>query len=97
MRETQVDTPAASIGAGNPMPAAQSVPAQSGGNKPLNGEWVFVPMPISNQAIGVGVAPVAMYVFPFDKSDKVSPPSVLGGGGFVASSKSWALGGGGAT
>lgn len=42
------------------------------------------------------MAPIAMYVFPLDKNDKVSPPSIAGAGGFVASSKSWAVGGGGA-
>jgi len=60
------------------------------------GSFVGVPIPLSSPALGSGVALVAGYIFPLVRSDKTSPPSVIGGGalftnngsrGFVAASE----------
>lgn len=47
------------------------------------GSFVVAPMPISSPALGTGLVPVLGYIFPFRKSDKVSPPSVVGVAGLV--------------
>src|SRR5208282_2604494 len=39
---------------------------------------VVAPLPISSPAIGSGMTPVLGYIFPFNKNDKVSPPSTIG-------------------
>jgi hypothetical protein len=39
---------------------------------------VVAPLPISSPAIGSGMTPVLGYIFPFNKHDKVSPPSTIG-------------------
>ena len=48
------------------MGAAESVPAVRPGSSPpadqtREGEWIFAPIPVSSQAIGVGLAPVLAY------------------------------------
>jgi len=50
---------------------------------PPRGAIVVAPLPIVSPAIGTGVVPVLGYIFPLDKNDKVSPPSVLGGAGLI--------------
>ena len=47
------------------------------------GSFLIAPIPISSSAVGVGVVPVVGYIFPFNKNDKESPPSVIGAVGFV--------------
>jgi hypothetical protein len=49
------------------------------------GSIVAAPLPISSPALGSGIVPVVLYIFPFSRSDKVSPPSALGGVGLIAS------------
>jgi surface antigen Omp85-like protein len=63
--------------------------------KERRGEIVAAPLPISSPAIGSGIIPVAAYIFPFSKNDKVSPPSVVGFAGLITNngSRLWALGG----
>ena len=39
---------------------------------------VVAPLLISSPAIGSGMTPVLGYIFPFNKHDKVSPPSTIG-------------------
>jgi outer membrane protein assembly factor BamA len=67
------------------------------GEKPGRGqgEWVIAPIPIKSPAIGAGLEWVAGYVFPFDKQDKASPPSMAGTGGIYTNngSRGIALGG----
>ena len=53
---------------------------------------MVAPIPISNPALGSGVVPVVGYIFPISKKDKVSPPSVIGGGGLITDNGSRALG-----
>jgi hypothetical protein len=59
------------------------------------GEFIFAPLPISSQAIGIGVAPVAAYVFYPSQSDRVSQPSTLALAGIYTSTKTYGLGLGG--
>jgi hypothetical protein len=47
------------------------------------GSLVVAPLPISSPALGTGLVPVLGYIFPFRKSDEVSPPSVVGAAGLV--------------
>jgi hypothetical protein len=56
------------------------------------GEIVIAPIPLSNPAIGSGLILGVGYIFPLNKNDKLSPPSMIGGAGMYASSGSWALG-----
>src|SRR3984885_10519889 len=56
------------------------------------GEMVIAPIPLSNPAIGYGLVLGLGYIFPLDKKDERSPPSMIGGAGMYASSGSWALG-----
>jgi Omp85 superfamily domain len=59
---------------------------QQGSNKKAaksekRGSLVIAPIPISSPAFGSGVLLVTGYVFQFDKEDKISPPSWIGGAG----------------
>ena len=58
------------------------------------GSIVIAPIPISSPALGSGVVPVAAYIFRLSRTDKVSPPSVIGAAGFFTSngSRAFALG-----
>ena len=58
------------------------------------GEFVGAPIPFRNPTVGWGVAAVASYIFPLDKSDRVSPPSSIALGGLYAENGSWAVFGG---
>jgi len=59
------------------------------------GEMVIAPFPISNPALGSGLVVLGGYLFPISKADKVSPDSMLGGGGLYTSNGSWLWGAGG--
>jgi outer membrane protein assembly factor BamA len=80
-------------------PAAKAPQPDSQGNKSSkrkrSGEILVAPIPILSPTIGSGVVLVGGYIFPFSKNDKVSPPSIIGGGGLVTSnhSRGFALGG----
>ena len=56
------------------------------------GAIVAAPLPISSPAIGSGIVPVLGYIFPLDKNDKISPPSVIGGGGLITNNGSSGFG-----
>lgn len=47
------------------------------------GAIVAAPIPIVSPALGSGVIPVLVYVFPLSEKDKISPPSVVGGAGLI--------------
>jgi hypothetical protein len=51
------------------------------------GALVIAPIPISSPAIGSGVVLVLGYIFPFSKTDKVSPPSVIGAAGLFTNNE----------
>jgi outer membrane protein assembly factor BamA len=50
------------------------------------------PLPISSPAIGTGIIPALGYIFPLDKNDKISPPSVIGGAGLITNNGSSGFG-----
>jgi outer membrane protein assembly factor BamA len=54
-------------------------------------ELVIAPIPIVNPTFGTGLALVAGLVFPIDKNDKDSPPTVAGVGGFYTDNHSYAV------
>ncbi len=56
---------------------------------------VIAPLPISSPAIGSGMTPVLGYIFPFNKNDKISPPSTIGVAGLFTDngSRGFAVGG----
>lgn len=64
------------------------------GKKDRRGAFVAAPIPLSSPAIGSGVTIVAGYIFPFSKTDKVSPPSVIGAAGLFTNNgtRGFALG-----
>lgn len=53
------------------------------GEKPDGGSLVIAPLPISSPALGSGIVPVLAYIFQLDRSDKTSPPSLVGAAGLV--------------
>jgi len=59
---------------------------QSGG-----GSLVVAPLPISSPALGSGIVPVVAYIFPLQRSDSVSPPSLVGAAGLVTDNGSRAF------
>ena len=81
--------------------AAKTVPSQPEAKseeekkREKRGAIVGAPLPISSPALGSGIVPVAGYIFPFSKNDKLSPPSVVGGLGLLTSGGSRLLGGAG--
>lgn len=44
-----------------------------------SGSFVVAPIPTASPAVGNGLTLLGGYIFPLGKSDKVSPPSILGG------------------
>jgi hypothetical protein len=52
-------------------------------NKQDRGALVIAPLPISSPALGSGIVPVLAYIFPLHRSDKTSPPSLIGAAGLV--------------
>ena len=55
----------------------------STGSKQPRGSFVIAPLPISSPALGSGIVPVLAYIFPLERGDKPSPPSVVGAAGLV--------------
>jgi surface antigen Omp85-like protein len=55
------------------------------------GSFLVAPLPISSPALGTGIVPVLGYIFPFQKNDKVSPPSVIGVAGLATNNGSRGL------
>jgi hypothetical protein len=59
------------------------------------GSFVIAPIPLSSPAIGSGAMLALGYIFPFSKTDKLSPPSVIGAAGLFTNNdtRGFALGG----
>jgi hypothetical protein len=59
-----------------------------------HGSFIVAPLPVSSPAIGTGIVPILGYIFPFNKNDKISPPSTVAGAGLVTNngSRAFALG-----
>ncbi len=73
----------------NPIDAVPVEAAPTGKTAPKN-ELVIAPIPISNPAIGSGLALAAVYTLTPKPSDTQVPPTTLGAGGFYTSNGSWA-------
>jgi outer membrane protein assembly factor BamA len=68
---------------------AQDQPAPSDpATAEKKGEWLFAPIPVNSPAIGGGFQWAVARVFPFNKRDEVSPPSVVGVGGLFTNNGS---------
>src|SRR5688572_27175499 len=100
----QDSSPDVRPGATSTFPDSRAFPSEAGSRSsptsearktPQKSEWIFAPIPFSNQAFAFGIVPIAEYLFPFDKNDLDSPRSTLVLAGLIAERKSWALGGGG--
>jgi hypothetical protein len=72
----------------DPQPAAATVDP---GAKEPRGSIVIAPLPIVSPAIGAGIIPVFGYIFPFQKKDKISPPSVAGVAGLLTDNGTHAI------
>ena len=74
----------------------ETQPKDKDGEKPSRrGSIVIAPIPLSSPAIGSGAVLALGYIFPFSKTDKVSPPSVIGAAGLFTNNdtRGFALGG----
>ena len=88
-------SPRQSDGERQPSVAAQSQASHTRKKKkhfPGRGAIVAAPLPIVSPAIGAGIVPILGYIFPISKSDKVSPPSVVGAGGLITNDGSRGFG-----
>jgi hypothetical protein len=67
----------------------------STGSKQAGGSFVIIPLPISSPALGSGIVPILAYIFPLERGDKTSPPSVVGAAGLVTNNgtRAFVLGG----
>lgn len=67
---------------------------KEGAEPSRHGSFVAAPIPTSSAAIGTGVTLMAGYIFPLNKKDKISPPSVLGGAGLITNNgtRAWVVG-----
>jgi len=77
---------------------AESEPPKKKGTGVLNfgpGEFLPVPIPISNPTIGTGLGLLIGYTTKLNQKDDVSPPSIFGIAGMYTDSESWAAGLGG--
>jgi hypothetical protein len=65
---------------------------QGGAVAPRRGNWVPVPMLISNPTIGTGLQAVLMYLHPKAEGDSRSQNATSGLTGLVTNTESWAVG-----
>jgi hypothetical protein len=89
-------TPAGAKQSAQPAAPAQSETETEGKKKDAKrGALLIAPIPISSPAIGSGLVLVVGYIFPFSKSDRVSPPSVIGVAGLYTNNETrgFAVGG----
>jgi hypothetical protein len=77
----------------------QASSSQTANSQPLadekRGQWVLAPIPINSPAVGAGLEWAAARVFPLNKEDRISPPSVLGVGGAFTNNGTRAIAAGG--
>ena len=72
-------------------PETEAIPEKKK-TRSRRGSFIVAPLPISSPALGTGIVPVLGYIFPFQKGDTVSPPSVVGVAGLVTNNGSRAFG-----
>lgn len=75
-----------------PLDPATVAPEPSRQTKEHHTEFFGAPILISNPTIGSGGGALGALVFPLNRNDRVSPPTVAGIGGFYTDSNSYALG-----
>jgi hypothetical protein len=92
--ETQATGTTADSPPGAEQTAASAQPDQTATTE-KRGELAVAPIPVIDPTIGNGLAGVGLYTFRLREEDKVSPPSIIGGGGFRTSNGSWGIAGGG--
>jgi len=73
-------------------PAPSTTAAVTGPDRRVS--VVGIPIPISNEAFGTGLALAGEVIFRVDPNDKVSPPSIVGGGAGYTDSHTWLAGAG---
>jgi hypothetical protein len=79
-----------------PLPESADMASLSPATRPPSlaegrrGELLWAPVPISNPAVGTGLAVAGAYIFAIDRDDKVSPPTLAALGGLYTSSGTWA-------
>ena len=73
-------------------PRAPGSATVSTGDKERRTDFIVAPIPMSNPTFGSGLGAVGAVLFPLNRSDKVTPLSVAGIGGFYTDSGSYALG-----
>ncbi len=74
---SQPQSPATALAGDTTSRAEEKKPAKE--PKEHRGSIVFAPIPTSSPAVGTGATLMGGYIFPLIKSDKISPPSVVGG------------------
>ena len=80
----------------NPQPSQPKTPPNEAKKKhSILAGLVIAPIPISNPALGSGAVLGAGYIFPLNNKDKISSPSVVGGGWMFTNDGSRAYGLGG--
>ena len=80
-----------SLAGQEPGDAPSQTLSEQGKSSGRRGSLIVAPLPISSPALGTGVVPVLAYIFPFRRSDTVSPPSVVGAAGLVTNNGSRAF------
>jgi len=93
--KSQETTPEPGGPSAQPTVSAQPEKPKEQNKKDRRGSIVIAPVPISSPAIGSGAVLVLGYIFPFSKTDKVSPPSVIGIAGLFTNNdtRGFAVGG----
>jgi hypothetical protein len=94
---TRQDRPVTAVQApGEPtfqVDAQPQPPAGAPGTEAKRGvDFLLAPIPVSNATTGLGLTLVTGLIYPLDKSDKDSPPSLTAAGGFYSENKSWGIG-----
>src|ERR1700753_3704262 len=94
--ETPLPSTTEATGLETPVPGSGSAPAGYQANGSNSGrsthQLIFAPIPVANQALGFGIAPLVTYVFTVGSGDRKSQPSSIDLAGYVSANKSWALG-----
>jgi hypothetical protein len=80
------------LGQALPVNPVEMVRTESAGGteEAAGNELVVAPLPLSNPAIGSGLAVAAVYTIAKRAAERESPPTTIGGGGFYTSNGSWA-------
>lgn len=84
----RLDAPQEALADGSQSLATVSL---SGQDPKSRADLVGAPIPFYNPALGAGLGGFLGYLFPLDRTDRVSPPSAIGLGGFATDNGSWGV------